>query len=93
MRNPDGIVRVGGVGTGRIFNWAHTRVYPALLKKAFLTGFHDTSLARAEESRDKYAQTLKKHAEAPREAREAVQANLAELKAYRSLDALLAHVD
>ena len=35
------IVRVGGVGTGRIFSWGHLRIYPKLLDRARLVAFYD----------------------------------------------------
>ena len=46
MKRTKDVVRVGGVGTGRIFQWAHLRVYPQLLAKARLVGFFDVDPAR-----------------------------------------------
>ena len=36
MKNKDGLIRVGGVGTGRIFQHAHLRVYPKFWEKTRL---------------------------------------------------------
>ena len=93
MKKADNALRVGGVGTGRIFQWAHMRVYPPLLSKARLVGFHDKILARAEEARDKYATMLQGHAANEPGAADAVRSNLARLRCYDSLDALLDQVD
>ena len=93
MKHADGIVRVGGVGTGRIFQWAHTRVYPKLLEKARLVGFHDKNPARAKEARDKYVEILKTYALENPQAAETVKANLTELRCHDSLDSLLDQVD
>ncbi len=93
MKHADGIVRVGGVGTGRIFQWAHTRVYPKLLEKARLVGFYDVNPVRAQEAKSKYTSMLEEYvAEHPQSA-EAVRANLAELRCHDSLDSLLDQVD
>ena len=93
MKHADGIVRVGGVGTGRIFQWAHTRVYPGLLGKARLIGFYDRISARTQEAKDKYIEILETHARENPQTAEEVKANLAELRCYDSLDDLLDHVD
>ncbi|KKL76232.1 hypothetical protein LCGC14_2046940, partial [marine sediment metagenome] len=93
MKSRDGIVRVGGVGTGRIFQWAHLNPYPRLWAKARLVGFHDTDHDRAAEAMDKYRQVLGEYAQAEPAAAEAVAANIAELRVYDSLEAMLDNVD
>jgi len=93
MKNDDGVVRVGGVGTGRIFQWAHLRVYPQLWRKARLVGFHDLNPDRAEEARSKYAGMLDEYAEAHPEAAETLRANIAELRCCATLGELLDLVD
>ena len=93
MKNSDGIIRVGGVGTGRIFQWAHLNPYVRLMDKARLVGFFDVSRERAREARDKYAKRLEEFAgECPEHAAEA-KANIGELRACDSLDELLELVD
>jgi predicted dehydrogenase len=62
MKDENQIIRVGGIGTGRIFQWAHIRVYPKLLDKVRLVGFYDKNLIRAGEARDKYINILKEYA-------------------------------
>ena len=93
MKHSDGIVRVGGVGTGRIFQWAHSGIYPGLLEKARLIGFYDTNPARTQEAKDKYVEILETYARENPQSAEEVKVNLAELRCYDSLDALLDHVD
>ena len=36
MAKSDGVIRVGGVGTGRIFQWAHLNPYLRLMDRARL---------------------------------------------------------
>jgi len=93
MKRSDGILRVGGVGTGRIFQWAHLKPYLRLLKKARLVGFFDLNPARAGQARDKYATILQEQAAADREAADDAKANLAELRVHESLDGLLEQCD
>jgi len=93
VNGTDGIVRVGGVGTGRIFQWAHLRTYPLLLDKARLVGLYDVAPARAAEAMAKYRQTLAAHAEAHPAAAEAIRQNLDELRCYDSLESMLDQVD
>lgn len=93
MKNADAIIRVGAVGTGRIFQWAHLKAYPRLLDRARLVGFFDKAPARAEEARDKYARMLKEYGSAYPEAAEMAEANAAALRCHESLDALLNQVD
>jgi predicted dehydrogenase len=52
MEHAAPIIRVGGVGTGRIFQKAHLRVYPTFLREARLVGFYDLDRSRAKEARD-----------------------------------------
>ncbi len=87
------IIRVGGVGTGRIFQWAHLGPYPQLWRKARLTAFHDLDPARAQQACDKYRKLLEDYAAAHPEAAESVRENLAELRCCASLDELLDAVD
>lgn len=93
MKHIDNIVRVGGVGTGRIFQWSHLNSYPRLLKKARLVGFYDVNPVRAQQARDKYAGALEEYVVTHPESAEAAKDNLGELRVYESLDALLEHVD
>ena len=93
MKRAGEMVRVGGVGTGRIFQWAHLRVYPQLLEKARLVGFFDIDPARAQEARDKYAQMLSEYASEHPEWAEVVNGNVAELRCYGTLEELLSEVD
>jgi predicted dehydrogenase len=84
---------VGGVGTGRIFQWAHLRPYPQLWRKARLVAFYDLNPDRAREARDKYAGLLEEYAHEHPEAAEYVQQNLAELTCCDTLDEILDCVD
>jgi len=93
MKNRDGIVRVGGVGTGRIFQWAHLNPYLRLMDRARLTSFYDVMPERAREARDKYAKVLSDFAQASPQWASACEENLAELKVCESLDELLDAVD
>ena len=93
MKSRDQIVRVGGVGTGRIFEHAHIRAYPRLLHKARLVGFYDLNPARARQAMEKYAALLTEYGDQHPEAAEAAKANLAELRTCSTLEELLAHVD
>ncbi len=92
-KSADNNIRVGGVGTGRIFQWAHLRVYPPLLSKARLVGFFDKDLSRAEAAREKYADMLDEYANSHPDVADAAQANLDELRCHDSLDAMLDQVD
>ncbi|MCK4300576.1 MAG: Gfo/Idh/MocA family oxidoreductase, partial [Planctomycetes bacterium] len=93
MKRTKDVVRVGGVGTGRIFQWAHLRVYPQLLAKARLVGFFDIDPARAEQAREKYANMLREYASEHPQWAEAANGNVAELRCYGTLDELLSEVD
>ena len=93
MPERDSIIRVGGVGTGRIFQWAHLRPYPQLWRKARLTAFHDLDPARARQACEKYRKLLEEFAAANPEAAESVRENMAELRCCASLDELLDAVD
>jgi len=93
MKYPDGIIRVGGVGTGRIWQFAHARTYPQFIEKAWLTGFYDLNPATAQAALEQYQGMLTTYAaEHPRQAG-LVERNLAELRVYPSLAAVLAEVD
>lgn len=93
MKHADNILRVGGVGTGRIFQWAHLNAYPRLMEKARLVGFFDINPTRARQAREKYIKVLEKYATAHPESAEAVKNNLGELRAHESLKNLLNQVD
>ena len=93
MKRTKDVVRVGGVGTGRIFQWAHLRVYPQLLAKARLVGFFDIDPARAEQARDKYADMLREYASEHPQWAEIANGNVADLRCYGTLDELLSEVD
>jgi predicted dehydrogenase len=93
MKNPDQLIRVGGVGTGRIFQHAHIRVYPKFLGKARLVGFFDVNPQRANQACEKYAQMLSEWANDHPEWARAVDENLSEMRVYDTLDEMLEHVD
>ncbi len=93
MKSDDNLIRVGGVGTGRVFCWAHAAVFPRLLGKARLVGFYDIDPSRTEAARDDYVAKLNAYAEEHPEAAENVKANLAELRVHGSLESLLEQVD
>lgn len=93
MKRTKDVVRVGGVGTGRIFQWAHLRVYPQLLAKARLVGFFDIDPARAEQAREKYADMLREYASEHPQWAEIANGNAADLRCYGTLDELLSEVD
>ena len=87
------IIRVGGVGTGRIFQHAHMRVYPKFIESAMLVGFFDLNESRAHEARDEYSQMLEALATDLPEHAEAVRENVAQLRVFDSLDQMLGEVD
>ena len=93
MNKSDGMIRVGGVGTGRIFQWAHLNPYLRLMDRARLVAFYDVMPERARGARDKYEQVLRKFGQENPAHSEAVAENIAQLKAYESLDELLDDVD
>ena len=93
MKKTDGIIRVGGVGTGRIFQWAHLRAYPPFGEQARLVGFYDLATERAREARDKYQGMLAEWAEKHPDRADDYRANIAELLVHESLQALLDQVD
>jgi predicted dehydrogenase len=93
MKPRDGVVLVGGVGTGRIFRWAHLRVYPHLLGKARLVSFYDVNPKRAQEAREKYARLLEDYAAEHPESAEAARTNARQLTCHGSLEELLEKVD
>jgi len=93
MNYADHIIRVGGVGTGRVFQWAHMRIYPKLLEKTRLVGFYDKNPMRAQEAKGKYVEILEAYALEHPHTAETIKANLAELRCYDSLDALLKQVE
>jgi predicted dehydrogenase len=93
LKERDGILRVGGVGTGRIFQWAHLNPYLPLMDKAWLVAFHDISRERAQQARDKYESTLRDlAARKPRHAA-TVEKNIRELRVCATLDEMLGGVD
>jgi myo-inositol 2-dehydrogenase/D-chiro-inositol 1-dehydrogenase len=87
------VLRVGGVGTGRIFQHAHMRVWAGLPDRGRLVAFHDRDPARAEQARAKYVAMLEEHARTHPEQAQTVGENISQLRCYGSLDELLAHVD
>jgi predicted dehydrogenase len=82
MKDENQIIRVGGIGTGRIFQWAHIRVYPKLLDKVMRVGFYDKNPIRAGEARDKYISVLEEHALKNPEVAEIVKINMEELQCH-----------
>ncbi len=93
MKQADGLVRVGGVGTGRIFQWAHLNPYLRLLERARLVGFYDVVPSRAEQARAKYAKSLEEFAQSNPALAGAARENVGQLTTCRSLDELLESVD
>lgn len=93
MNKDDGVLRIGGVGTGRIFQYSHIRSYPRLIDKARLVGFYDLDKSRAVAARDKAKTLLEEHSEAHPEAAEKVRENIGDLKVHDTLDSLLDDVD
>jgi len=93
MKSKDGILRVGGIGTGRIFQWAHIRSYPRILHKARLVGFYDLNKARAEQALEKARTVLQEYTEEHPEAADAVKENISELEVHDSLESLFEQVD
>ena len=93
MKNADNVVRVGGVGAGRIFQWAHLPAYPPLSEKARLVGIYDLDAERARQAMDALLAALKEYAEKNPRAAGAVEENIAELTVHKSLDSLLEKVD
>lgn len=92
MRDRDEI-RVGGVGTGRIFQHAHMRVYPKLIETTELVGFFDLNRARAVEACERYAVLLEAFAADCPEHGELARHNAAHLRVFDSLEETLAAVD
>ena len=87
------LIRVGGVGTGRIFQHAHMRIWPALHGRGRLVGFFDVNQARAQQAKAKYVTMLEEHAAAHPEAGDAVRQNISDLVCYETLDEMLPNVD
>jgi predicted dehydrogenase len=93
VKNADNILRIGGIGTGRIFQGAHQRAYPSLLRRGRLVGFFDLNRERAKQAKAKYAETLEKFAAEHPELAEEARQNIGELKTHDSLDSLFKQVD
>ena len=93
MAGHDRPLRVGGVGTGRIFRWAHLRVYPHLLHKARLTSFFDLDGERADAACHQYREALEAHADATPADADAARQNIDELRVCATLDEVLGRVD
>ena len=93
MKNQDKIIRIGGVGTGRIFQGAHTRAYPAFLGEAHVVGFYDLDKQRAVQAKERYEGVLTEMAAKHPDRADLIQANIAELLVHDSLDSLLDQVD
>ena len=93
MHNGNGVIRVGGVGTGRIFQHAHLAPYLRIMDKARLVGFYDAVPERAAAARDRYARTLEAFAEEKPQYADHVRDNLAQLRVGETLDQVLEGVD
>ena len=93
MSGKEKALRIGGVGTGRIFQYGHIRSYPRIIDKARLVGFYDLDKDRAKQARDKTEQLLNEYAEANPQAAGSVKENIAELRVHDTLDSLLDSVD
>ncbi len=93
MKATDGIVHVGGVGTGRIFQKAHLRAYPPLWRKARMVGFYDIDPGRSQTALHLYTNMLQEYAREHPQATAEIQKNIAELACHDSLDALCEKVD
>jgi predicted dehydrogenase len=91
MKN--GVLRVGGIGTGRIFQYAHIGGYPRFFERARLVGFYDLNKIRAQQALDKYAVLLDELAENHPEWKKEISENRSELRCHDSLDSLLEQVD
>lgn len=96
MKGNDGVLRVGVLGCGRIFNGAHRFAYLRTLGAGHLVGFYDPNTERAERTYAQFRTMLEEKlqdAAMPPAEREAARRNLAELRVYPSSAALLAAVD
>jgi predicted dehydrogenase len=96
VKGNDGILRVGVLGCGRIFNGAHRFAYVRTLGTGHLVGMYDPDTARAEAGyrgvRELLEEKLRDPASTAAE-RAAAEANLRELRVYPSSAALLEAVD
>ena len=87
------MVKVGAVGCGRVFGWAHMKPYLRIVSKANLVGFYDIDRQRAEDTRDKYCDLLEGRLYDHPEEREVILENINQLKCYDSLEDMLKNVD
>jgi predicted dehydrogenase len=95
-RPADGVLRVGVLGCGRIFNGAHRFAYLRTLGSGHLVGFYDPNVERAERTHAQFRAMLEEKLQDPASTtaeRAAAQRNLAELRVYPSSAALLEAVD
>jgi predicted dehydrogenase len=96
MKRTDGILRIGVLGCGRIFNSAHRFAYVRTLGLGHLVAFYDPNTERAERTcaqfRTMLEEVLQDGSLAPAQ-RAAAEQNLKELHVYPSSAALLEAVD
>jgi predicted dehydrogenase len=96
VKRSDGILRVGVLGCGRIFNGAHRFAYLRTLGQGHLVGFYDPDTARAEQTHAQFRgmlqEKLQEEGLSPDE-RAAAEQNAEELRVYGSSADLLAAVD
>ena len=96
MKGKDGILRVGVLGCGRIFNGAHRFAYVRTLGTGHLVGMYDPDTERAQATYQRFREMLEEKLRDPASSaaeRAAAEANLAELRVYPTSAALLAAVD
>ena len=96
VKGKDGILRVGALGCGRIFNGAHRFAYVRTLGTGHLVGLHDPDTARAQATGQRFREMLEEKLRDPAGTageRAAAEANLRELRVYPGSAALLEAVD
>ncbi|MCI0671199.1 MAG: Gfo/Idh/MocA family oxidoreductase, partial [Myxococcaceae bacterium] len=96
MKQGDGILRVGVLGCGRIFNGAHRFAYVRSLGTGHLVGMYDPDSERAESTYQRFRKMLEEKLRDPAASaaeRAAAEANLQELTVHPSSAALLEAVD
>ena len=96
MKGSDGVLRVGVLGCGRIFNGAHRFAYVRTLGSGHLVGFYDPDAERAQSTYRRFREMLEEKRQDPAgtpEQRAAAERNLDEVTVYPSSAALLEAVD
>lgn len=96
VKRRDGVLRVGALGCGRIFNSAHRYAYLKTLGQGHLVAFYDPNTARTEKTCTEFRQLLEERlrdGSLGDQERAWAGQNLAELRVYPSSKALLEAVD